>query len=175
MLKRLENGEYFHADSIHFPDSLKYKTDGGRTVYGGGGIMPDIFIPIDTSFNSKLYTNLVRKGALNRFTTDYALQHRDEMLKKYTDFAQYNKEFAVGNELVDGLKKVAQDNKVEWNDEEFKRSEKFIRLQMKALIARNVWEMQQYYEVMLAEDNGVQKAIEILSDEKEYKRILKWW
>ena len=173
MLKRLENGEYFHADSIHFPDSLKYKTDGGRTVYGGGGIMPDIFIPIDTSFNSKLYTNLVRKGALNRFTTDYALQHRDEMLKKYTDFAQYNKEFAVGNELVDGLKKVAQDNKVEWNDEEFKRSEKFIRLQMKALIARNVWEMQQYYEVMLAEDNGVQKAIEILSDEKEYKRILK--
>ena len=173
MLKRLENGEYFHADSIHFPDSLKYKTDGGRTVYGGGGIMPDIFIPIDTSFNSKLYTNLVRKGALNRFTTDYALQHRDEMLKKYTDFAQFNKEFAVGDELVKGLKKVAQDNKVEWNDEEFSRSEKFIRLQMKALIARNVWEMQQYYEVMLAEDNGVQKAIEILLDEKEYKRILK--
>ena len=173
MLKRLENGEYFHADSIHFPDSLKYKTDGGRTVYGGGGIMPDIFIPVDTSFNSKLYTNLVRKGALNRFTTDYALQHRDEMLKKYADFAQFNKEFTVGDDLIVGLKKVGEENKVEWNEEEFARSEKFIRLQVKALIARNVYEMQQYYEVMLAEDNGVQKAIEILSNEKEYKRILK--
>ena len=173
MLKRLENGEYFHADSIHFPDSLKYKTNGGRTVYGGGGIMPDIFIPVDTSFNSKLYTNLVRKGALNRFTTDYALQHRDEMLKKYADFAQFNKEFTVGDDLIAGLKKVGEENKVEWNEEEFARSEKFIRLQVKALIARNVYEMQQYYEVMLAEDNGVQKAIEILSNEKEYKRILK--
>ena len=173
MQKRLENGEYFHADSIHFPDSLKYKTDGGRTVYGGGGIMPDIFIPVDTSFNSKLYTNLVRKGALNRFTTDYALQHRDEMLKKYADFAQFNKEFTVGDDLIAGLKKVGEENKVEWNEEEFARSEKFIRLQVKALIARNVYEMQQYYEVMLAEDNGVQKAIEILSNEKEYKRILK--
>ena len=173
MLKRLENGEYFHADSIHFPDSLKYKTDGGRIVYGGGGIMPDIFIPIDTSFNSKLYTNLVRKGALNRFTTDYALQHRDEMLKKYADFAQFNKEFTVGDDLIARLKKVGEDNKVEWNDEEFARSEKFIRLQVKALIARNVYEMQQYYEVMLAEDNGIQKAIEVLSNEKEYKRILK--
>ena len=173
MLKRLENGEYFHADSIHFPDSLKYKTDGGRTVYGGGGIMPDIFIPVDTSFNSKLYTNLVRKGALNRFTTDYVLQHRDEMLKKYTDFAQFNKEFTVGDDLIAGLKKVGEENNVEWNEEEFARSEKFIRLQVKALIARNVYEMQQYYEVMLAEDNGVQKAIEILSNEKEYKRILK--
>ena len=173
MLKRLENGEYFHADSIHFPDSLKYKTDGGRTVYGGGGIMPDIFIPIDTSFNSKLYTNLVRKGALNRFTTDYALKHRDEMLKEYADFAQFNKQFTVGDNLIEGLKKVAEENKVEWNEEEFKTSEKFIRLQMKALIARNVYEMQQYYEVMLAEDNGVRKAIEILSNEKEYRRILK--
>ena len=173
MTKRLENGEYFHADSIHFPDSLKYKTDGGRIVYGGGGIMPDIFIPIDTSFNSKLYTNLVRKSALNRFTTDYALQHRDEMLKKYADFAQFNKEFTVGDDLIAGLKKAGEDNKVEWNEEEFARSEKFIRLQVKALIARNVYEMQQYYEVMLAEDNGVQKAIEILSNEKEYKRILK--
>ena len=172
LLKRLENGEYFHADSIHFPDSLKYKTDGGRTVYGGGGIMPDIFIPVDTSFDSKLYTNLVRKGTLNRFTTDYALLHRDEILKKYAGFTQFNKKFAVGDDLVEGLKRVAQDNKVEWSDEEFARSEKFIRLQVKALIARNVWEGQQYYEVVFSEDKGIQKAVEILSKEKEYRKIL---
>ena len=173
MTKRLEHGEYFHADSIHFPDSLRYKTDDGRTVYGGGGIMPDIFIPVDTAYNSKLYTNLVRKGALNRFTTDYALKHRDEIKAEYGDFKNFNRTFEVGDNLVQGLKKAAEEAKVEWNDEQFAHSEKFILLQVKALIARNVWETQQYYEVMAKEDAGIKKALEILGSEKEYKRILK--
>jgi len=173
MSKRLEHGEYFHADSIHFPDSLKYKTDGGRTVYGGGGIMPDIFIPVDTSYNSQLYTNLVRKGALNRFTTDYGLAHRDEIKAKYGDFDQFNETFIVGDDLIKGLKQAAEEAKVEWNDEQFARSEKFILLQIKALIARNVWETQQYYQVMASEDAGIKKALEILRDEKAYKKLLK--
>ena len=173
MTKRLEHGEYYHADSIHFPDSLKYKTDGGRTVYGGGGIMPDIFIPVDTSYNSKLYTNLVRKGALNRFTTDYALKHRDEIKAQYSSFEQFNKDFTVGTDLVEGLKSAATEAKVEWNDEQFAHSEKFILLQIKALIARNVWETQQYYQVMATVDPGITKALEILGNDKEYKRILK--
>ena len=173
MTKRLEHGEYFHADSIHFPDSLKYKTDGGRTVYGGGGIMPDIFIPVDTSYNSKLYTDLVRKGALNRFTTDYGLKHREEIRAQYADFEQFNKNFVVGKDLIDGLKKAAEEAKVEWNDEQFKRSEKFVLLQVKALIARNVWETQEYYRVMASEDAGIQKAMEILDNEKSYKKMLK--
>ena len=173
MTKRLEHGEYFHADSIHFPDSLKFKTDGGRTVYGGGGIMPDIFIPVDTAYNSKLYTNLVRKGALNRFTTDYGLKHREEIKAQYGDFERFNKEFTVGKDLVDGLKKAAEEAKVEWNDEQFVHSEEFLLLQVKALIARNVWETQQYYQVMASVDPGVQKALEVLENEKQYKKILK--
>ena len=172
MEKRLKHGEYYHADSIHFPDSLKFKTDGGRTVYGGGGIMPDLFIPVDTAYNSKLYTNLVRKGALNRFTTDYALKHRDEIKAQYGDFDNYNKDFVVGQDFVNGLKKAAEDAKVEWNDEQFNRSEKFLLLQIKALIARNVWETQQYYQVMASSDPGVQKAIEILNDNKAFNKIL---
>ena len=173
MSKRLEHGEYFHADSIHFPDSLKYKTDGGRTVFGGGGIMPDIFIPVDTSFNSKLYTNLVRKGALNRFTTDYGLKHREEIRAQYTDFEQFNKNFVVGKDLIDGLKKAAEEAKVSWDEEQYKHSEKFIILQVKALIARNVWETQEYYRVMASEDAGIGKAMEIIRNDREYKRILK--
>ena len=173
MTKRLEHGEYYHADSIHFPDSLKFKTDGGRTVYGGGGIMPDLFIPVDTAYNSKLYTNLVRKGALNRFTTDYGLKHRDEIKAQYGDFEHFNKDFTVSQDLVNGLKKAAEEAKVEWNDEQFAHSQKFILLQMKALIARNVWETQEYYRVMASEDAGVKKALEILGNDKEYKRILK--
>ena len=173
MTKRLKNGEYFHADSIHFPDSLKYKTAGGRTVYGGGGIMPDIFIPVDTAYNSKLYTNLVRKGALNRFTTDYGLKHRDEIKAKYGDFNNFNQNFVVGQDLVDGLKAAAKEAKVEWSDEQFQHSEKFLLLLMKALIARNIWETQQYYQVMASVDPGIQKAMEVLGNEREYKRILK--
>jgi len=172
MTKRLEHGEYFHADSIHFPDSLKFKTDGGRTVYGGGGIMPDIFIPIDTSFNSKLYTNLVRKGALNRFTTDYALKNRDAIKADYDDFKDFNKDFVVGNELVESLKQVAEEYKVTWDDEQFKHSKKFLLLQIKALIARNVWETQQYYQVMASEDAGIKKAMEILNDKNTYNKVL---
>ena len=173
MEKRLKHGEYYHADSIHFPDSLKYKTDGGRTVYGGGGIMPDIFIPIDTAYNSKLYTNLVRKGALNRFTTDYGLKHRDEIKAQYGVFDNFNKDFVVGKDLIDGLKDAAKEAKVEWNDEQFAHSEIFLLMQMKALIARNVWETQQYYQVMSTVDPGIQKALDVLNHEKEYKRILK--
>lgn len=173
MTKRLKNGEYFHADSIHFPDSLKYKTDAGRTVYGGGGVMPDIFIPVDTAFNSKLYTNLVRKGALNRFTTEYGLKHREEIKAQYVDFEHFNKDFTIGDDFINGLKAVAEETKVEWNDEQFAHSEKFLLLQMKALIARNVWETQQYYQVMATVDPGIQKALEILGNEKQYKNILK--
>ena len=172
MEKRLKHGEYYHADSIHFPDSLKFKTDGGRTVYGGGGIMPDLFIPVDTAYNSKLYTNLVRKGALNRFTTDYALKHRDEIKAQYGDFDNFNKDFVVGQDLVNGLKKAAEEAKVEWNEEQFNRSEKFLLLQIKALIARNVWETQEYYRVMASTDPGIQKAIEILNDNKAFNKIL---
>ena len=172
MTKRLEHGEYYHADSIHFPDSLKFKTDGGRTVYGGGGIMPDLFIPVDTAYNSKLYTNLVRKGALNRFTTDYALKHRDEIKAQYGDFDNYNKDFAVGQDLVNGLKKAAEEAKVEWNEEQFNRSEKFLLLQIKALIARNVWETQEYYRVMASTDPGIQTATKILNDNKAFNKIL---
>ena len=173
MTKRLEHGEYYHADSIHFPDSLKFKTDCGRIVYGGGGIMPDIFIPADTAYNSKLYTNLVRKGALNRFTTDYALKHRDAIKAQYGDFERFNKDFTVGKDLVEGLKKAAEESKVEWNDEQYARSEKFLLLQMKALIARNVWDTGMYYQVMADTDPGIQKALEVLGNEKEYKNILK--
>ena len=148
MTKRLKNGEYFHADSI-------------------------IFIPVDTAYNSKLYTNLVRKGALNRFTTDYGLKHRDDIKAQYGNFDSFNKSFVVGKDLVDGLKAAAKEAKVEWNDEQFAHSEKFILLQMKALIARNVWDTQQYYQVMAYVDPGIQKAMEVLGNEKVYKRILK--
>lgn len=173
MTKRLERGEYFHADSIHFPDSLRYKTDNGRTVYGGGGIMPDIFMPIDTSFNSKLYTNLVRKGIFNKYTVDYAMARRDEVKAKYPQFSQFNKDFQITDKMIDDFKEMAAKEKVEWNDEQYLRSEKYIKLQIKALIARNIWEMQQYYEVTLTEDPTITKALEVIGSNKQYNKLLR--
>ncbi len=173
MTKRLKHGEYFHADSIQFPDSLKYLTDGGRTVYGGGGIMPDIFIPADTSFSSKLYTNLIRKGIFNKYTVDYVMQYRDKLKQQYPDIETYNVHFSVDNDMINDIKALAEKEKVEWNDEEYQRSEQFIKLQTKALIARNIWDTQQYYQVTLTEDPALKKAMEILSDDRQYNKLLK--
>lgn len=173
MTKRLKHGEYFHADSIQFPDSLKYLTNGGRTVYGGGGIMPDIFIPADTSFSSKLYTNLIRKGVFNKYTVDYVMQNREKLKQEYPDIETYNARFTVDNDMTNDFKILAEKEKVEWNDEEYQRSEQFIKLQTKALIARNIWDTQQYYQVTLAEDPALKKAIEILCDDRQYNKLLK--
>mgnify|MGYP002522553135 CR=1 FL=1 len=172
MTKRLEHGEYFHADSIHFPDSLRYKTYKGRIVYGGGGIMPDIFMPIDTSYNSKLYTNLVRKGVFNKYTVDYAMQHRDQLKTKYPEFKLYNQHFEVDATMIEGIKAIAAQEKVDWNEEQYLRSEKYIKLQIKAMIARNVWEMQQYYEVTLPEDPTIRKALNVINDKKAYRALI---
>ena len=109
---------------------------------------------------------------MNRFTTDYGLKHRDEIKAKYGDFEQFNKNFVVRQDLIQGLQKAAEEAKVEWNEEQFQHSEKFILLQVKALIARNVWETQEYYRVMSSTDPGVQKALEILNDKKAFSKIL---
>ncbi len=172
LTKRLEHGEYFHADSIQFPDSLKYKTDAGRTVYGGGGIMPDIFIPADTSFNSKLYTNLIRKGVFNKFTVDYAMANRDAVKATYGDFDGFNNKFTVDDNMIADFRKAADKEKVEWNEDQYKHSEKFIKLQIKAMIARDIWSIQQYYQVTLKEDPAMLKAMEILNSDKTYKEKL---
>ena len=128
---------------------------------------------LDASYNSKLYTNLVRKGVFNKYTVDYAMRHRDELKRDYPQFNQYNQHFAVTDTMIEAVKKIAANEKVEWNEDEFKRSEKYIRLQIKALIARNVWEMQQYYEVTLKEDPTISKALEVLSSERKYNRWIR--
>lgn len=174
MTKRMKHGEFYHADSIQFPDSLKYSTLlSGRTVYGGGGIMPDIFMPVDTTFATKLYTDLVRKGILNRFAMEYVMENREKILGQYADFDTYNKGFAVTDSMMDDFRKFAEKDGVTWNEEQYQRSAPMIKLQLKALIARNEWNMENYYQVVLQEDKVVNKAMEILNDNNQYRKILK--
>lgn len=174
MTKRMKHGEFYHADSIQFPDSLKYSTlISGRTVYGGGGIMPDIFMPVDTTYSTKLYTDLIRKGILNRYTLEYVMEHRTEILSQYVDFDTYNADFEVTESMIEDFKNFAEKEGVTWNEEQFLRSEPLIKLQIKALIARNEWDMEKYYQVVLQGDKVVNKAVEILNDHDQYRGILK--
>lgn len=173
MTKRMKHGEFYHADSIQFPDSLKYSTLlSKRTVYGGGGIMPDIFMPVDTTFSTKLYTDLIRKGVFNRFTVDYVMNNRNEILREYSDFDKFNKDFEITDAILSDFKELAEKEGVKWNEEQFKRSEPMIKLQLKALIARNEWDMEKYYQVVMKEDKMIGKAVEVLNDTNAYRKIL---
>jgi carboxyl-terminal processing protease len=98
---RQKHGEFLNADSISFPDSLKYTTPRGRIVYGGGGIMPDIFVPIDTSKYSSFFNEMIRKGAFGEFTMEYMEKHRDELKKKYPTFIDYKNNFNISDKMYD--------------------------------------------------------------------------
>ena len=149
MTKRLDHGEYYHADSIKFADSLKYYTlTNKRTVYGGGGIMPDIFMPLDTSYSTKLFTNLVRKNVFNGYCIDYVLANREQLNKDYPDFEKYNKKFVVTDAMMDDFRKMAENKEVEWNEEQYKRSEEWIKLRLKGIIAQDLWNIDKFYQVV---------------------------
>ncbi len=173
MTKRFNHGEYYHADSIQFPDSLKYETlVSGRTVYGGGGVMPDIFVPIDTTFATKLYTDLIRKGIFNQYAIDYVMDNREALKEKYPDFSYYEDDFVITDEMIDDFKNAAEKKDIKWDEEQFLRSEKMIKLQLKAMIARNEWDMEKYYKIIAEDDKMIGKAIEILNDKNQYKKLL---
>lgn len=173
LTERYNHGEMIHSDSIHFPDSLKYRTLlNNRTVYGGGGIMPDLFIPMDTARYTDYHRNIVAQGILNRFILGYVEDNRSALKELYPTFVSYNTDFHVSEELLANLLKLAEDEKLEFNEEQFQKSQPLISLQMKALIARDLFEMNEYYQVINSENESIRRAIALLSDPKEYQRIL---
>ena len=173
MTKRLEHGEYYHADSVKFADSLKYYTlNSGRTVYGGGAIMPDIFMPADTSYSSKLLTDLIRKTVFNAYCIDYVLKNRENLINTYPDFEKFNKKFEVSDVMLADFKKIAEEKEVKWEEEQFERSEMWIKLRIKAMIAQDLWNVDKFYRVVSSEDKMIEKAVEVLNSKKEYNRIL---
>ena len=173
MTKRLEHGEYYHADSIKFADSLRFNTLGnGRIVFGGGGIMPDIFMPLDTTYSTKLLTDLIRKNVFNSYCIDYVLANREKLNQEYPEFAKYNKKFNVNDAMIEEFKKLAESKDVVWNDEQYQRSVMWIKLRIKGMIAQDLWNIDKYYQVVMAEDKMIKKAVEVLNSKSEYDRIL---
>ena len=165
LLKRYNEGEMVSADSIDFPDSLKYLTKTTeRPVYGGGGIMPDIFIPVDTTGYSDYYSDLIRGGILNSFILDYIDQNREELNKSYPDFEKYQSEFTISEQILNNLYKYAKEEGLESTEEEIKTSEEEIKMLLKALIARDLWDMNEYFQVVNKQDKEINRAIEVLNN-----------
>ena len=172
LLERFKHGELMHADSIHFPDSLKYRTKRlGRTVYGGGGIMPDFFVPIDTTLYTDYHRDLVAKGVIIRSTTGYIEQHRQELKSRYKDFDDFNRQFEIDDAFMSDVCALAYKEAIEFDEAEYTQSLPLIKTQLKALIARDLWDMSEYFQVMNTTDPIVRQALKIL-DEGGYERVM---
>jgi len=163
---RLKHGEFTNRDSIHFADSLKFQTlRKQRTVYGGGGIMPDVFVPLDTLKYTRFHRKLAAKGLVISQALKYTDKHRKELRKKYASFQQFKAGYEVPAQLTDELTAEAakQDIRPE-SEEELERTLPYLRLQVKALLARDIWGISEYFEVINEMNDIVREAVRILGD-----------
>ena len=173
LLDRFNHGELIYTDSIHFPDSLQFKTlNNGRTVYGGGGIMPDVFIPLDTTIYTDFHRDLLAKGVLNQYPVDYLDDHRKELISKYKNMEQFDAGFVVTDEMFADLLQKAEAEKVKYNEEQYLKSKELIGAQVKALIARDMFDMTAYFKIMNPKNASFVKAMEIIRNDEEYNRLL---
>lgn len=164
ILERYAHGEMQNADSIHFPDSLKYKTlKMARTVYGGGGIMPDYFVPVDTTYYTKYVAALSNKGLILQVSAQYIESNRQQLLSKYKTFADFKNSFNVANTpLLSDLISKGEKNGVKFDEKQYKTSLPLITRTLKALVARDLWTMNEYFEIYNETNNSMMRALEIM-------------
>ena len=195
MLDRLNSGELMSADSIHFPDSLKFTTVGGRTVYGGGGIMPDVYVPLDTTLYTRLHRELAAKSCINSTTLKWIDQNRKQLVKEYEvetyrkarsrqaknkmydpadlrkGFERFKQTFTVPQEMMNILAAKAQDEHIEYTDSEFQATLPMLKVQLKALVARDLWDMSEYYEIINPTNEIYQQGLQALKNEELFQNI----
>lgn len=160
--ERYKHGELYSADSIHFADSLKYQTLRlKRTVYGGGGVMPDIFVPLDTTQYTRFHRQLAAKSILLNANLKYVDSRRKSLKKQYPTFDAFLSGFEIPQNVVDEILAEAKKQKVEPKDEaEIAKSLPYIKTQLKALVARDLWDMSEYFQVMNEQNHIVMRAVE---------------
>ncbi len=168
IMERLRHGELMHSDSIRLPDSLRYHTlHLGRTVYGGGGIMPDVFVPLDTNRYTPYHRQIVARGVLNRCLVRYVEQNRTRLLADYDDFDDYLTRYTVPPSFVDTLVQAGQREGILPAEGQLEASLPLMRLQTKALLARDLWSTNEFYRVMNQENESVKTALRLLSEKAE--------
>lgn len=175
MLNRYEAGEFSSADSIHLPDSLRYSTlRNRRPVYGGGGIMPDLFVPIDTTMYSTYYRDLVAKGIINRFAITYVDANRKSLRAEYPDGEAFDRGFTFTPEMLDEVVALGRADSVMPDSAMFEKSRPLIATIVKGLIARDLFESADYFRVVNpALSPSYRAALDLINDEERYNRLLR--
>lgn len=166
--ERLKHGELTNADSIHFPDSLRYYTlRQHRPVYGGGGIMPDSFVPLDTTRYTKCHRQLAAKNIILEKTLKHIDNNRNKLKKNYSSFDRFLTDFNVPQTLIDDIMSTGEKQNIKPKDEdERKRTLEAMQIQLKALIARDLWDMNEYYIIANHNNDIVQRAVQLMTDDK---------
>ena len=166
--KRYKHGEFTNQDSIHLSDSLKYYTlRKHRVVYGGGGIMPDYFVPLDTTKYTKMHRQLAAKSIVINHSLKFIDAHRKELKSQYKDFDKFLATYEVPSSLIEGIIAEGKKEKIEPKDEaELIQTKKYLALQLKALVARDIWDMSQYFQVWNETNEIVQRAVQLLTTGK---------
>jgi len=161
---RLKSGELMSADSVHFADSLKcYTLKKHRTVYGGGGIMPDVFVPLDTTRYTRYHRELAAKSCVINASLRYIDSHRKQLQREYTTFAKFKEHFEIPQSVIDGIISDGEKQKVKpKDDDELQQTLPFLRQQLKALVARDLWDMSQYFAIINDSSDAVQRALQLL-------------
>lgn len=174
ILNRSKEGEYYCIDSIQFNDSLRYSTlKNRRTIYGGGGIMPDIFVPVDTSEYSTYYRDLVAKGVIYQYAIDYVDKHRKDLKKQYATVDDLDKRFNVTDDMMQALIAAGEKEKVTYNEEQYATSKRVISTYVKALIARDTFaEQEAYTKIVNHENPDLKAALKVIYDDQLYNSLL---
>lgn len=167
--ERYKKGEFFSADSIHFNDSLKYETANGRSVYGGGGVMPDYFVPLDTTLgNSHYFNRLFAGNILREYAFKYAAENKSRLSKMgYPDYLQY---FEVTDAMLNQVVTMGIKNNIEANPKDLAKNKRYFQVYLKAEIARNVWDNQSFYPIMNETNEILQQAIKLFDRIPELNR-----
>jgi carboxyl-terminal processing protease len=169
IISRYHHGEFFHADSIHFNDSLKFTTYNGRTVYGGGGIMPDFFVPLDTSSNSHFLNELYSSNSIFEYAFHYANKNGEKLEKM--GFDEFFKSFIVTDQMLDGLMKIATRNKVKMDYTELKSKKTIYQMHLKAQIARKIWGNEGFYPVYNKTNEIYKQALRLIYNMPEQNKL----
>ena len=162
--ERYENGELFHPDSIHFADSLKFTTPKGKTVYGGGGIMPDIYVPLVDDSTQYYFNRIVNKGLLYQYAFEYTDKHRAQ-LQHYKTVKSFDQSFAVSDAMFEALVKLAEEKGIKGTEEQMQVARREANILLKAYIARNLFDDEGFYPIYAPMDEVLQRALEELKGE----------
>ena len=172
-LDRLSTGQLFSADSITLADSLKFKTlVNGRNVYAGGGVMPDIFIPMDTSVHYQYFNRLRRNNIVYNYVLDYVDHHRSDIKQQYPVFSKFDENFQVSNEMIEEIVAQGEEEGIKKDEKSLSFTLNTIKREIKALIARDVYTSNDFYKIFYRDDEAILKAMEVLKNNEAYRHLL---